>query len=305
VGDPQLVPVADFRGAIEGEVIAFSVGPAGEAIVLAAAHSVAGGYQLIGPGIPVEGAYDATLATFDDEDLVLRRLHAMTATFPIVQPLPGGDVLVVGRPGVSGGGCNATVYGRDGGVAREFLLGDGIEDVQTTRDGGIWVAYFDEGIFGWWPAGHAPPAASGLARFDGRGSVEWEFEPPPRSGPITDCYALNVGEDVVWAHYCSPDAFPLARISEGDVATWKTPLSVAHAVAVTADCALFVDRGSRNGPARCILCRFGHSSLVEERRFALTTPAGEPLAARRIAARGSSVYVLDGTRLYRMDCTGI
>jgi hypothetical protein len=33
-------------------------------------------------------------------------------------------------------------------LKREFLLGDGIEDVQTDRKGHIWVAYFDEGVFG-------------------------------------------------------------------------------------------------------------------------------------------------------------
>jgi hypothetical protein len=227
----------------------------------------------------------------------------MTARFPVVQPLPYGEVLVVGpRSERRGDVRNATVYDRDGSVAREFRLGDGIEDVQTTRDGAIWVSYFDEGILGNWPAGRAPAGASGLARFDGYGSVQSEFEPPLGGEPIWDCYALNVADDVVWAYYYV--AFPLVRIYGGIVASWKTPVSDARAIAVAANGALFVG-GYRDERARCVQCRFEESSLVEERRFTLPNPAGEPLIARRIAARGSSVYVLDGTTLYRMDCTDL
>jgi hypothetical protein len=83
-------------------------------------------------------------------------LTALTAVFPVVQPLPDGEVLVVGlRSGGVHDVDNAAVYDRDGSVAREFRLGDGIEDVQTTRDGAIWVSYFDEGILGTWPEGRA------------------------------------------------------------------------------------------------------------------------------------------------------
>jgi hypothetical protein len=96
----------------------------------------------------------------------------------------------------------------------------------------------------------------------------------------------------------------LVRIYGGNVTSWKTPVSGARAIAVAANGALFVG-GYCNERTRCVQCRFEESSLVEERRFTLPNPAGEPSIARRIAARGSSVYVLDGTTLYQMDCTDL
>jgi len=86
------------------------------------------------------------------------------------------------------------VYDEDGLLVREFLLGDGIQDVQATEDGKIWVSYFDEGVygnFGWGnPGGPSPIGASGLIRFDRAGAIEWEFDPPANVEPIDDCYAL-------------------------------------------------------------------------------------------------------------------
>jgi hypothetical protein len=200
--------VVDVREALDGAtVIAFSVSPAGEAIILAATGddaAVALGRRPTGPSLPIKRAYEARLLTFEGEgeEVERRQLTGVTAMFPVVQALPDGEVLVVGpRSGGVHDVDSATVYDRDGSVAREFRLGDGIEDVQTTRDGAIWVSYFDEGILGSWPAGRAPAAASGLACFDSYGSAQWEFEPPLGGEPIWHCYALNVAGDVVWAYY--------------------------------------------------------------------------------------------------------
>ncbi len=55
---------------------------------------------------------------------------------------------------------NGRVFGPDGALRREFLLGDGIQDVQTTAEGDIWVSRFDEGVYGnlgWGGRGDDPP----------------------------------------------------------------------------------------------------------------------------------------------------
>jgi hypothetical protein len=69
-----------------------------------------------------------------------------------VQPLPDNELLLVCSRSRYWGNddydLNACVFTSDGKLQREFLLGDGIEDVQTTKEGKIWTSYFDEGIFG-------------------------------------------------------------------------------------------------------------------------------------------------------------
>jgi len=77
-------------------------------------------------------------------------LFGLTATFPKIEILPGGEILVVAsrcfRNPDGGHEMNAKVYGPDGKQNREFLLGDGINHIQTDAEGRICVGYFDEGI---------------------------------------------------------------------------------------------------------------------------------------------------------------
>ena len=43
---------------------------------------------------------------------------------------------------------NAKVFDRSGNQIREFLLGDGIQNVYVTKGNKIWTSYFDEGVYG-------------------------------------------------------------------------------------------------------------------------------------------------------------
>jgi hypothetical protein len=216
--------------------------------------------------------------------------------------LPEGETLIVGtraHQSEEGSELNAKIYDSDGVLVREFLLGDGIEDVQTSEEGAIWVSYFDEGVygnFGWGEPGSPPPSASGLARFDGLGALQWHFKPPIDDQPIDDCYALNVANDVAWVYYYS--SFPLVRIAGDEIEWWDTPVSGAHAVAIRGETAWLVG-GYGNDRTRCVVCRFADRHLVEQERFTLTTTSGELSRAARIAARAQNIYALDGTTLYR------
>jgi len=124
------------------------------------------------------------------------------------------------------------VYGPDGKLRRQFVLGDGINGVQTTNEGMIWVSYCDEGVFGnfgW----EKPLGAAGLLCFDCAGHIVWEFQPPDGVDAIADCYAFNVCGDTVWTCYYTD--FPLVRIdSRNQVRAWKNNVGGASALAVHA-----------------------------------------------------------------------
>jgi len=310
---PTLTPVVDLRGTIEDrELIAFAVGPHEEAILLVAGRSAAA--VAFGrhdqpewasfPDSRAARSYEALLVVIQGHDVSVRALRDLTATFPIVQPLPGGETVVVGSRAArdeEGHERNASVYDEDGLLVREFLLGDGIQDVQATEDGKIWVSYFDEGVygnFGWGdPGGPSPIGASGLIRFDRAGAIEWEFDPPANVEPIDDCYALNVSDGTAWAYYYA--SFTLARVHEETVTAWDTPVAGARAIAVRDDTVWLVG-GYPADETRCVVCRFADDQIVEQRRFRLATHSGDVARDVPIAARGGSVYAISEGVLHRL-----
>ena len=149
---------------------------------------------------------------------------------PIVQPLPNGGLLVASARCRRRSGHpehNAYVYGAHGFVERSAAVGDGIEDIQVSPSGRIWISYFDEGVAGapdW--VGHpdlAPIGESGLVEFSAMLTPIWRYAPPRGLGSITDCYALNVSDETVWCCYF-PD-FPLVRIDpQQGIHGWQNDL---------------------------------------------------------------------------------
>jgi hypothetical protein len=91
------------------------------------------------------------VATYSPHLMTTVSITGQSLAHPHVQPLPDGGVLLVGarcrwRDGAAE--SNAATYDAEGELLREGVLGDGIEDVQTTPSGEIWVSYFDEGVYG-------------------------------------------------------------------------------------------------------------------------------------------------------------
>ncbi|MDO3411149.1 hypothetical protein QWJ34_15390 [Saccharibacillus sp. CPCC 101409] len=139
------------------------------------------------------------------------RIEGESFNYHFIQPLGEDELLLVGAR------CsyyahdriddNAAVFGRNGAVLRRFVLGDGIQNVQTTAGGLIWTSYFGEGVFGnrGWVT---PIGESGLIAWDSNGiRVFTNVE-----ANIQDCYALNVvSDDEVWFYYYSD--FRLCRLS--------------------------------------------------------------------------------------------
>lgn len=209
----QFTARTDFSEFIGNDrIVSSSIGPYGEAVLL----GVAAEYEkdlfatdekkgfAIFPRSKSRRPYPATFFRFDGRVFQRTQLTKVDSAFPFVQPLPNEEILIVGarcRYGSDGNHeKNATVYDPDGTIRRQFVLGDGINGVQTTTDGMIWVSYFDEGVcgnLGW----DKPIGAAGLVCFDSTGQIAWEFQPPAGVDVITDCYAFNVAKDSVWACY--------------------------------------------------------------------------------------------------------
>ena len=302
--------LADTLG--ERQWVSASVGPGAQVILLAVgradvpvvrAHDVQPGWASF-PVTRTERPYDAAVLVHDGHEARRIVLRDEDIGHPLVQPLPDGDVLVVGtRCRRFADGTferNARVYGINGELRRAFLLGDGINDVQASSTGDLWVAYFDEGVFGNYGWGSEPVGSAGLLRFDAHGNKVWQFEPPDGFGPIDDCYALNVEAEAAWAYYYSD--FPLVRIgSDGEPRAWRTEVAGAKAFAVGEGRVLFFG-GYHPQRDRCTLWELADERLANPIDGRLVTPNGKPLGGdAAVIGRGPVLHAFTATAWYQVD----
>lgn len=118
---------------------------------------------------------------------------------------------------------NARIYNVKGELLRDFVVGDGIQDVQVDIDGNVWTSYFDEGIFGnygW----NEPIGSPGLICWNKDGKKIWEFEPIDGLNYMADCYAMNIDSDNnIWFYYYTE--FPLAKLDNSkQIKFWTTSI---------------------------------------------------------------------------------
>lgn len=327
--DIQLTLKYDFADILgDRRIISASVGPAGEAVLMLADRSDS---PIILPStlnlrtISYPRRYpqklDVTVLVILDgspaHQAVLHDLEdAYHSYFPYhyIQPLPGGEILVVRarcwRLADGSVERNARIYSEEGELRRRFVLGDGIEDVQVTSAGDIWVSYFDEGIFNtdirWGPA-DGWDGSVGLARYSRDGNRLWAYHAPDGVAGIDDCYALNVTSEAAWACYYSD--FPLVRIdSDGEVRAWGNERTGARSFAVDDHRILFFGRYTSRRWSRlpCTLAEFGDTELRNYTDCRLVLPSGDlvtndPQAGRWVIGRGPVLHVFTGTSWYQLD----
>jgi hypothetical protein len=137
----------------------------------------------------------------------LTTLNDTSEEFHFLQPLKKDLWLLVRSSADSELDKNAHIYSKDGRLIYSFHVGDGIEDVQTTVCGQIWISYFDEGVFSDLDFG-----SSGVVCLDENGNIIYKFSEFAQREQLPfmmDCYAMKVSSnDEVWLYYYS-DSLPL------------------------------------------------------------------------------------------------
>ena len=237
-------------------------------------------------------------------------IDELQVAHPQVQVLPGGDVLIVGsrcrRHKDGEAERNAVVFRSDGSLLREMVFGDGIQDVRVSGEGKVWVSYFDEGIFGnfgWGNIGDEEPiGASGLVCFSAEGEREWSFDPVTGLKHMADCYALNVDDDAVWAHYYTQ--FPLVRIGrDREIQWWSTEVEGAGAIAVSGTRVLFFGPYTDDGKDRteCVLGEMRGKVVETVARYRLELPDGEGERLGRVVGQGAVLHAFTDESWYQVD----
>ena len=299
----------EFRS--EDNIVSVAIGSTGELIVATSRSEPAVAYasRHESPGFasfPDSRAaenYVVEIRTIGADRPVVRAAGFELA-YPVFQPLPDGALLAVGarsRWQDGKGEHNATVLDPGGEIAGTFCVGDGVQSVQVSPTGAIWISYFDEGVFGnfgWGDnPGPTPLGQAGLVRWSLTGEKEWEYRPPEGFGTIDDCYAMNLDGETAWVCYYS--GFPVVRVErDGTVKGWPCVASGAHALAVASGRVALV------GGYGALRDRVVVGDLERETSatYRLCLPDGEDLpASATVLARGSTVHAVLENRWYVAD----
>lgn len=223
--------------------------------------------------------------------------------YHFVQPLPDDEILLVcGRSAYRGHDdfdLNGHVFNYEGKLKRSFLLGDGIQDVQTTADGRIWTSYFDEGIFGNYGWKH-PIGSPGLILWDKTGSKLYEYSPVYPLDFMADCYALNVvSNQETWCYYYTD--FPLVQIRNGEVVrSWNSAVSGSHGFAVCQNYILF--QGGYRNHDQHLLYQLGTKGEMDlQAVYELRDENGQKITAEMHTTRGHIFYFIQNNKLYKLD----
>ncbi len=304
----QLSPVICLSPFVKGgELVAFNVGSDGSVYLLVALEPVDDRREGQGSSfiktVPDNPQTYRVIGLCGNQCFLDVGIEGERFNIHHVQPLPEGLLLVCARAYYKGPrdfDKNGRVYTRTGKFVREILLGDGINDVQTTTNGTIWTSFSDEGIFGNYGWGLDPVGVSGLMTWDATGKKHYEFKPTGGLHTICDCYAMNVESDeVTWLYYYTE--FPLVRLRSRMIhSIWRMPLGGSDAFAISGDHALF--RGgykNRDSYQLFALGDNGNVSLVAE--IDLQDERGNKLVAERVVGRANAIHVVSGENLYRVD----
>ncbi|MFE6484870.1 hypothetical protein ACFVGN_18295 [Streptomyces sp. NPDC057757] len=234
------------------------------------------------PASHLDEPHDARVVTVENGRPYETHLSGVRLRHPSLGALPDGGFVLAdarSRPGEE----QVQVFDALGRPSWAFRVGDAIEDLLVDETGDLWVSHFDEGIYGddelSWP---------GLRRWSGTGDPLWEYRPGPGHGPISDCYALNVGTRAVCA--CPSQDFPLLEIREDRVVRVReNPVKGARGFAVHADRVVFFAPYGHHD--RIVDCRMTREAVRPLGYGRLVRADGGELGRRRSVCRGPRIYV--------------
>lgn len=195
---------------------------------------------------------------------------------------------------------NGRIYGLDGELQQEMLLGDGIENVHVSDDEQIWTSYFDEGVFG--NRGWVDPIGScGLIAWHMDGSIKYRYEPIAGLDYICDCYALNVvSNHTSYCYYYTE--FPLVKIKNHEIVDyWHVPISGSHAFAIYRNFALFL--GDYQTQTTLFLLSLNNDHTATMRKtISLKDHVQNIDHIERVCARGDGIFILsnDGVTVLKV-----
>ncbi|MEV6284186.1 hypothetical protein [Kribbella sp. NPDC051770] len=284
------------------ELVDVSIGPYGELIAIWAA---AGDLPALrAEGRTPDGEYvpddlllqpvGLRVVAYNPEPTLLVSIPDYRRAWPTAQPMPGGNVLVVGSRSEWHEGVvapNAILYDASGAVVGEQLFGDGIQHVRATPSGQVWVGYADEGVYGnlgWGFPGPPPIGAAGLLRFGPELDLAWEL--PGAAAVMDDLEAINVAGEVVWASYYLD--YPIVEIVDGRVRSWSTSAGEVRALAVSGDQVALVIQGLK----RLVVGRLEAGRHVVEREYALDLPNGA-----QVFGWGPELHVVAGREWFQLE----
>jgi len=236
---------------------------------------------------------------------VVLELASTQKSYDFAQPLPGRRWLLVDSRLAANRGPNADIFDEKGTLLSSIVAGDGIQHVQATSAGDIWIGYFDEGVYS-----GGKLEGSGLVCLTEEGQPRlqyWTDVAEPNALPcIDDCYALNVsGDDEVWTSYYSN--FPVVRLRRKtlDKAWLDFPAIAVRAFAVNGDRLLMAPAYRREGPLYSVNLQ---DSSIEEIQVA--DPGGQPLYFDHSFGRGpllcfASLSAAPNRALFAVDLRSI
>ncbi|KAB7709248.1 TetR family transcriptional regulator [Bacillus aerolatus] len=167
--------------------------------------------------------------------------------FPMVRWIDK-DTIVIANPRNESQKDNVFILNLSGTILSSFNGGDGIEGIEVSKEG-IWISYFDEGVFG------DGISTEGLVLFSFSGNIIFRYHSDLLDRPwIADCYAICKGNgSSIWlfpyTEFPLLQVFPESRI----INSYKVPkkLHGSNAICIRGKYAYFYDRYDSNGELFC------------------------------------------------------
>ncbi|WP_088071959.1 TetR family transcriptional regulator [Gottfriedia luciferensis] len=181
---------------------------------------------------------------FNDENFLSINLKV---DFPIVRWVDGETIVIVdSREELKKD--NVFILNIDGKIVDSFNCGDGVEDVEVGKEG-IWISYFDEGVFG------SGISTEGLVLFSLEGKIIFRYHSDLLKCPIIDdCYAISKGKgSSIWVFPYSE--FPLLQLypESREIKIYKVPVKFrgSHAISIRGKYAYFCGGYDSKGKLYC------------------------------------------------------